>query len=230
MSELILVPTPLQDDLPLEIVALEKLQRDSLLDETILLVEEHKVARRRWLNWGLPREAIDKFILFNEHSQEKLINEIIGELKKGKKVYLLSDCGLPAFCDPGQKLVDQCYKKKIKISSTPFPNSIALAVALSGFSHDSFVFCGFIPVKNPDRSMWIDKQLKRPEALIWMETPYRLGKLISELSERALSREVFLGMDLGAPEERLLRGKILDLRALIGPEEKREFVLMISPL
>lgn len=230
MGELVLVPTPLQDHHPLESVALEKLKSDCLLGEVILLVEEHKIARRRWLSWGLPREAIEKFILFNEHSQDKLMKDILKELKSGKKAYLLSDCGLPAFCDPGQNLVDQCHKAKIKITSTPFANSISLALALSGFDHNTFVFSGFVPVKNPDRLSWMQKQLKRPETLIWMETPYRLNKILSELNDLSLNREIFLAMDLGSVSEELKRGKIQDLITLIKPDEKREFVLVIAPL
>lgn len=94
---LTLIPTPIADELPLEVKALELLQEEAMKEEVILLVEEHKVARQRWIKWGLPREAIEKFILFNEHTQEKLVSEIIKEMKKGKKAFLLSDCGLPAF-------------------------------------------------------------------------------------------------------------------------------------
>jgi 16S rRNA (cytidine1402-2'-O)-methyltransferase len=103
---LILVPTPLQDDLPLETVALKLLLENCLKENVLLLVEEHKVARQRWLKWGLPREAIEKFVLFNEHTQKETMSDVLKKLKTGMEVYLLSDCGLPAFCDPGQVLVD----------------------------------------------------------------------------------------------------------------------------
>lgn len=229
MRELILVPTPIQEEHPLESVALSRLQADCLKDEVMLLVEEHKVARGRWLKWGLPREAIEKFVLFNEHSQEKLLPEVLKNLHSGKCVYLLSDAGLPAFCDPGQRLVDACHKQGIKVTATPFPNSIALAVALSGFSHDTFVFSGFIPIKEPERQHWIKKELKRPETLIWMETPYRLNKLIEELSALSLPREIFLAIDLGGPSEKLLRGPIASVAGHFQTPEKREFVLVIAP-
>ena len=120
MSELILVPTPISEDLPLEEVALHRLKEDAMKSDVVLLVEEHKVARQRWLKWGLPREAIDKFLLYNEHTSAKMKTEVVKDLMEGKRVYLLSDCGLPAFCDPGQNLVDLCHKKKIKVTSTPF--------------------------------------------------------------------------------------------------------------
>lgn len=228
MSKLILVPTPLQDDLPLETTALELLKADCLKENVVLLVEEHKIGRQRWLKWGLPREAIEKFILFNEHTQENLTAEIIKKIRSGNTVYLLSDCGLPAFCDPGQMLVDHCHKQGIQVTSTPFPNSIALAVALSGFSHRSFVFSGFVPVKEPERTDWMKKELKRPETQIWMETPYRLGKLLEEISKLDVKKEVFLGMDLGGSSELLLRGNIKQILSKLDPKEKREFVLVIS--
>ncbi len=131
MSQLILVPTPISDDLPLEKIALERLQEDALKEDVVLLVEEHKVARQRWLKWGLPREAIEKFMLYNEHTSDKMKNEVMTLLKSQKRAYLMSDCGLPAFCDRGQNLVDLCHKQGIQVTATPFPNSIALAIASS---------------------------------------------------------------------------------------------------
>lgn len=229
MSELILVPTPIQEDHPLESVAKEQLLADCMKDNVLILVEEHKIGRQRWLKWGLPREAIEKFILFNEHTQEKIQVDIIKEIKNGKRVYLLSDCGLPAFCDPGQLLVDACHKQRLKVTATPYPNSISLAIALSGFSHSSFVFSGFIPVKEPERSEWMKKELNRHETLIWMETPYRLKKLLEELGKANLTREIFLGCDLGGKDEFLIRGNAQALLKGIGEQDKREFVMVIAP-
>ena len=229
MGELILIPTPIQDDHPLESVAREMLLKDCLSADVLILVEEHKIGRQRWLRWGLPREAIEKFILFNEHTQDKLTSDIMKEIKAGKRAYLLSDCGLPAFCDPGQVLVDSCHKQRVKVTASPYPNSISLALALSGFSHSSFVFSGFIPVKEPDRTEWIKKELKRPETMIWMETPYRLKKLLEEMVSQNLNREVFLACDLGGSDELLLRGNTGMILKSLGDKEKREFVLVIAP-
>jgi 16S rRNA (cytidine1402-2'-O)-methyltransferase len=231
MGKLVLVPTPIHEALPLEPIALELLKLEALKEEVLILVEEHKVGRQRWLSWGLPREAIEKFIVFNEHTHKEVTKEIIEKLKSPKgTAYLLSDCGLPAFCDPGQNLVDLCHKNHIQVTATPFPNSIALAIALSGFSHDRFMFCGFVPQKNPERVEWLKKEWKRPETLILMETPYRLKKFLEELNELGANREIFLGMDLGAPTECLVRGKASWLLNHPETQGKREFVMVVSPL
>jgi 16S rRNA (cytidine1402-2'-O)-methyltransferase len=228
-GQLVLVPTPIHEDLPLEPVARERLLADAMKPEVLLLVEEHKATRGRWLRWGLPREAIERYVLFNEHTQAKLLPEVLRELRSGKTAYLLSDCGLPAFCDPGTELVDTCHKQGITVTATPFPNSIALAVALSGFSHERFVFSGFVPVKEPAREQWLRSELRSSDTLVWMETPYRLQRLLEELEALGTERELFLALDLGGPQEELRRGRASQLKKSLGENSKREFVLVVGP-
>jgi 16S rRNA (cytidine1402-2'-O)-methyltransferase len=229
MGLLTLVPTPIQDDHPLEPMAREALAHAAQDENSLILVEEHKVARGRWLRWGLPRETIDQFIIYNEHTRGEKKKEILQALKSGKSVFLLSDCGLPAFCDPGQELVDACHQSGIRVTATPFANSIALALALSGFPHERFVFSGFIPVKNPERQQWMKRELALPETMIWMETPYRLSKLLSELEALPTEREIFLACDLGAANELLLRGKVSGVAKHIALQDRKEFVLILGP-
>ena len=230
-GKLVLVPTPIHESLPLEPVALSLLQADALKENTIIAMEEHKVGRQRWLKWGLPRESIEAFVLFNEHTSDKEIPELMKKLKAGLTVYLMSDGGLPAFCDPGQKLIEACHKQRIKVTSTPFPNSIALAVSLSGFAHDTFYFAGFIPLKSPEREQAFKRLSQSKEMSILMDTPYRLGKVLSELKEHlAPQREIFLASDLNAPEELLLRGSVDSVIKSLNPSEKREFILLIAPV
>lgn len=229
-GKLILIPTPIHESLPLEPVAQSMLLETALDEKTIIAVEEHKVGRQRWLKWGLPRECIEHFVLFNEHTSSKEIPELVKKLKAGFNIYLMSDGGLPAFCDPGQKLIESCHKQGIKVTSTPFPNSIALAVSLSGFPHDTFYFAGFIPLKSPEREASLKRLALSPEMSILMDTPYRLGKILSELQELLpANREIFLASDLNSPEELLLRGPVQTIINSLKPSEKREFILLIAP-
>ncbi len=228
-ASLILVPTPIADELPLEAVAQSFLLADCLKEEVGILVEEHKIGRQRWLRWGLPREAIERFVLFNEHTQETLTPELVRAMKKGKRFYLLSDAGLPAFCDPGQKLVDACHDSNLKVTSTPFPNSIALALALSGFSHQEFHFAGFLPANADERKVNLERLARIPQTLILMDTPYRLQALLKDLEASSLKkRKMFIATDLNQTSEQLYRSSIGELLTHLAKIGKKEFVLVID--
>jgi 16S rRNA (cytidine1402-2'-O)-methyltransferase len=228
---LILVPTPISEELSLEPTALALLMADCLKPDVGLLVEEHKVGRQRWLKWGLPREAIERFELYNEHTQVDLIPQILAEMRKGKRFYLMSDSGLPAFCDPGQKLVDACHEKALKVTATPFPNSIALVVALSGFNHSEFHFAGFLPANSDDRKTALERLARIPQTLVLMDTPYRMQALLKDIDASPLKkRRVFVGCNLNQPSEYLCRGSIREVQGLLAAAGKKEFVMVIESL
>lgn len=226
MAKLTLVPTPISDDKPWDAETTEVL-RKAFLDGSAIVVEEHKIARRKWIANGLPREAIDNFICLNEHTKLETNEQILGRLKSGVDAYLMSDCGLPAFCDPGQELVDLCHINRIKVTALNFPNSVILALTLSGFKSDTFFFGGFIPRDSRLKAL---KQLdQRKEAVILMDTPYRLSKVLEELRQIGVKRQVFVGIDLNCESETLVRGDIEQVVKDLNNVNKREFVLVLGP-
>lgn len=227
MSSLTLIPTPIDDESPLEPIALELLKQASFDDKSIIAVEDAKPGRRRWLHWGLPREAIENFVLYNEHTRDQERSNLIGKLKEGYKVFLMSDGGLPAFCDPGRELVDSCHDRGIKVTSTPFSNSISLAIALSGFKHDKFLFGGFLPAKKDLREAEWKEILKNRMTQVLMDTPYRLTKTMEELAALSPQKQVFLALNLNQPNEVLFRGKASQLLKKVAGQ-KAEFILILS--
>ena len=52
-------------------------------------------------------------ISYNDYNAPKKINTILEELKKGKKIALVSDAGTPLISDPGYRLVSETKKKKL---------------------------------------------------------------------------------------------------------------------
>ena len=225
-AKLYLIPTPIDDESPLEPVALAKLHQ-AVLDNDIIAVEDPKPGRRRWLHFGLPREAIENFVHYNEHSRENELPRLIDNLKKGRNVFLMSDGGLPAFCDPGVELVDACHNNSIEVTATPFCNSISLAVSLSGFRLDQFLFCGFVPAKKELREESFQKLKAESRPLIIMDTPYRLVKTMEDVSRHFPERKAFLALNLNHPNQELLRGRPSLLQSRVKGK-KAEFILIIS--
>lgn len=230
---LTLIPTPLNDLGELEPQAHALLTKAALEESanSVFVIEDLKPGRRRWLQFKLPRETVESFVLYNEHTASTAAKDLLSSLQSGKNVFLMSDGGLPAFYDPGVELVKMCHQNKIKVTSTPFCNSVVLALALSGFSHKKFWFEGFLPLDGAERITVIKKLLSQKHTSILMDTPYRLKRVLEEFAESwgsaAASKKLFVAMDLNSEAESLLLGTPKELLNSIT-DFKREFVLVIS--
>ena len=224
---LTLIPTPIDESSPLETTAKELLLNATNNQNSIFVVEDLKPGRRRWIRWGLPRETVNQFHMYNEHNAKEAAQQLLTSLTDGKNVFLMSDGGLPAFCDPGIELVDLCHRKKIKVTSTPFPNSVALALSLSGLNHNKFNFEGFLPIDKSMRKKVYLSLAKSKRTSIIMDTPYRLKRCLEELSNYLKNREIFLAINLNDPEqELLLRDKAFNIINELT-DYKHEFIIVI---
>lgn len=226
---LYLIPTPIDEQNMLNVEAFELLNKYALDENSIIVVEDLKPARKRWIHFKLPREAIERFRQLNEHNTQNSSLELITELKNGKNVFIMSDGGLPAFCDPGKDLVYQCHKNRIKVTATPFFNSVILALALSGLDHDEFYFQGFLPKDSDDRKKVIEKLASTKITTIVMDTPYRLKRLLEEILEcKSFTKEIFLALDLNSSTEELYLGTADKILKTVT-DFKREFILIVGP-
>ncbi|OFZ22473.1 MAG: hypothetical protein A2202_06715 [Bdellovibrionales bacterium RIFOXYA1_FULL_36_14] len=224
-GKLILVPTPIDENSPLEPVAKDLIIHACNLKNSIFAVEELKSGRRRWIHFGLPRESVADLILFNEHTNKDLTFAFLEELNRSKDIYLMSDGGLPAFMDPGMELVRACHENDIEVTATPFCNSIALALALSGINHKRFLFEGSLPVKIEDRERKMKELMNFKGTVVLLDTPYRLKKTLEDLAN--LNRNIFLAMDLNCSTQELIFGTVAHVMGKIQ-NFKREFILIIE--
>ena len=102
-------------------------------------------------------------------------------------------------------------------------------MALSGFSHKSFWFEGFLPAKKEFREKRWKELIENEATLVLMDTPYRLVKTLEELKTNLKrKREVFLALDLNSEDEELFRGGPNQIIKKLK-NKKREFVLILAP-
>jgi 16S rRNA (cytidine1402-2'-O)-methyltransferase len=231
-GKLTLIPTPISEKGELDQQAFQILFEAATTDRenSVFVVEDAKPGRQRWIQFKLPRDIIDSFVLYNEHTKNEAREHLLLELKNGKNIFIMSDGGLPAFCDPGRDLVYACHKNKIQVSATPFSNSVILALALSGLPHERFMFEGFLPKDSEERIKTIKNVLARKETSILMDTPYRLKRLLEELKEawsNKVNKEIFVALSLGEDNETLLLGTPDKILSQIT-EHKQEFILIVS--
>ena len=182
-GKLYLIPTPLGDNEPAEVLPQAVL--DCACRLQCFVVEELRTARRCLSRYGL-RGHIDELELhvLNEHTTPAEVEAML-PLFDGRDVGLLSEAGLPAVADPGAALVALCHRHGIQVVPLTGPSSLMLALMASGLNGQSFAFRGYIPAKTEERRSAIKALEKQSRTLnqsqILIETPYRNDALLADL-------------------------------------------------
>jgi len=139
----------------------------------------------------------NKLISFNKHNSSSKIPKIVKDLKEGKSIAIVSDAGLPGICDPGEDISKSVKSEGIDIICIPGACAAVTALISSGFPSSSFVFEGFLPRKEIDRSKILLEISKNEKTTIIYESPKRLRKLLKELFEFCGGdREIMVGREL----------------------------------
>jgi 16S rRNA (cytidine1402-2'-O)-methyltransferase len=197
--------------------------------ETLKAAELIIGEERREVSTLLKRLGIEgkRLELLNEHSSDKDVDDL-KELCQAHPVALVSDCGTPGFCDPGARLVAACRASKIVVSPVPGASSLMCLLSISGYNMREFLFRGFLPAEREARVLALRELERERRPVILMDTPYRLGRLLSELSERWPERRALLGCDFTQPTETIIEAELGKLRSLVG-DRKAEFILAVFP-
>jgi 16S rRNA (cytidine1402-2'-O)-methyltransferase len=114
--------------------------------------------------------------LLNEHTEKpeellKIQQEVVG---------LISDAGLPCLADPGAQVVAAAHRLGIPVEAVPGPSSLIMALQLSGFLGQAFVFHGYFPREEGELAAKL-KKLDPSYTHLFIETPYRTEKLFQWL-------------------------------------------------
>ena len=108
-------------------------------------VENIKEARRLLVRIGL-KSKIDESEFYNldKKSDWDDIQPMIGALKEGHSVGVISDAGCPGIADPGSLIVKHAHTNGFQSVPLIGPSSIFLALMASGFNGQSFTFKGYL--------------------------------------------------------------------------------------
>ena len=184
MGKLYLIPSPLGDNDPSEVIPGPVLE--SLAGFKTFVVEEVRTARRYLSKAGLKGKIGElQFFELNEHTDQATIEGYLKLFDGDNDVALISEAGLPAVADPGAQLVDLAHRHGIEVVPLVGPSSLMLALMGSGLNGQCFAFTGYLPVKPDERKAKIkliekvSAQLKQSQIMI--ETPYRNGQLFTDL-------------------------------------------------
>lgn len=165
--------------------------------------------------------------VLDEHSKSEDLQRLV-QICADQQVALVSDGGTPAFCDPGADLVALCRQQKISVKPLLGASSLMGLLCLAGQRLDQFVFRGFIPAESVARKKSLVDLQREKRAIVLMDTPYRLRKMLGEIAEHFPNRKIFLVCDLSLETEACYEGFGREIGTKVT-HEKAEFMLLISP-
>ena len=115
------------------------------------------------------------------------------------------------------------------MESVPGPSALIAAITASGLPTNEFHFVGFLPTRAGQRQKKIESLQNTSGTLVFYESPYRVTKLLNELSLIFPDATVVLARELTKKFEEFLRGTAAALLALTKNRTlKGEFVVLVD--
>lgn len=171
-----------------------------------------------------------KFIAYEDHFEQEKVQEIIDIIKNGNDVALVSDAGSPLISDPGYKLVRECHKQGIKVTTIPGCCAVISALQMSGIPTNRFMFAGFVPNKDKARFDFFNDLKNINSTIVVYETAIRLLKTLKTIKELMPNREISIVREITKMYEECINGTIEEICLQIENSPiKGEIVLVIAP-
>jgi 16S rRNA (cytidine1402-2'-O)-methyltransferase len=217
-----LVATPIGNLGDITIRALE-----TLAAADILACEDTRVTRVLLDRYGIRQRPI----AYHEHNAAEAGPRLIESLAAGKSVALVSDAGTPLVSDPGYRLVEQALQAGLRVVPIPGPSAVLAALTASGLPSDTFLFAGFLPVKDGQRRSRLEELKAVPGTLIFFESPRRLADTLAAMAEIYGSRAAAIGRELTKTFEEMRSGSLPELAAAYASADapKGEIVVCVGP-
>lgn len=173
------------------------------------------------------QKPLKSFHKFNETSRE---DEIIQDIKEGRKIALISDAGTPGISDPGTQLVQRCVQENILVIAIPGPCAAIAALSCSGLDTNHFQFHGFLARKAGELRRTFQEILLYPGTTLCYEAANRLIDTLQSLQELAPERKIVVARELTKKFEEIKRGTALELINYFNASAtlKGEIVLLIA--
>src|SRR2546430_11244972 len=148
------------------------------------------------------------YFQFNEAKRSE---QLIERLRRGEKIALVTDAGSPGVSDPGERVVKAAVAAGFRVEPVPGACALVAAVTASGLPTEEFHFVGFLPHKSGQRRKKLEALTEVCGTLVLYESPYRIEKLLGELTEVFPARQVVLARELTKKFEEFLRGTAAEL-------------------
>ena len=166
---------------------------------------------------------------YHQHNEIGKSDELIGKLKAGLNIALITDAGMPGISDPGSIIVRRCIEENVPFEVLPGATAFATALVYSGLDTTKFVFKGFLPREDKDRRPIVEEMKNRTETIILYEAPHRIISTLNFLKDNLGNRKISICRELTKLFEQVLRTDIEGAcEYFMNNAPRGEFVIVIQ--
>ena len=174
----------------------------TLKEVALIACEDTRRTSRLLARFGIE----NRMLSCHEFNERERISTLIGYLRDGKNIALVSDGGTPGISDPGALVVAAAVAESVPVVPIPGPSSVVTLLAVSGFCGDRFVFDGFLPRRAGERRRHLRILRTERRSLVFLESPHRIVASLQDLQEIFGNRTMVVGRELTKQFETILRG------------------------
>ena len=223
MSPLVVVGTPIGNLGDLSPRAVEALGAAD-----VIACEDTRRVRQLLSHCGIA--ARGRLITVNDHSEAAAVRGVLQRLDAGETVAVVSDAGMPAISDPGERLVAAAAAAGHVVQVVPGPSAAIAALVVSGLPTGRFAFEGFLPRKGRTRDERLAAVAADRRTTVVYEAPHRVRETVADLLDTCgPGRRIAIARELTKMFEEVWRGTLEGAVAhLANAEPRGEFVLVVD--
>ena len=179
---------------------------------------------------GIERRAGVALVRVDDHTEAGRIGEVLDRLRRGERVVVVSDAGMPGIADPGERLVRAAAAEGFVVEVVPGPSAALAGLVASGLPTGRFAFEGFLPRRGSGRSARLRELAGERRTIVLYEAPHRLARTLADLADvLGGDRRVALGRELTKLHEEVRRSTVAEaVEWASSSEPVGEFVVVVE--
>jgi 16S rRNA (cytidine1402-2'-O)-methyltransferase len=189
--------------------------------------EDTRQTRKLLSHFGVETPTIS----CHAHNERERAEELIGELKDGARIAVVSDAGMPGISDPGAHLVSQAIAAGVPVIPIPGASAAIAALAASDLDTTSFRFVGFPPARSGERRNFFEALRDEQATLVFYEAPHRILEALRDAASiLGRERKAVLAREITKIHEEFLRGTLDELQKNLAARDlvRGEMTLLIE--
>jgi 16S rRNA (cytidine1402-2'-O)-methyltransferase len=175
----------------------------------------------------------------HEHNERERAAELIGAIRAGGRIAVVSDAGMPGISDPGARLAAEAIAAGVDVIPIPGANAALSGLVASGLSTSEFHFIGFLPEKAGARRTRLEDLAAEAarsggaRTLVVYEAPHRILETLGDLEAVwGAGLRVVVARELTKIHEEFVRGTVAEVRQDLASRDRvrGEIVLLVEAL